>query len=222
MTSEIVLIRTRLIEFESFEGDRSCLVVLGFIDDLAVFIFQLEGELTVLEVFACQAFYRTDGGRRTLSFILVVESDLVTFYWSKFIVHLNDSLMFGFQLAVALIDDLCINSIRLIIVGHSSKVVIDFTYRIGVMSRLGVCDLVKCHVTAGIIAACSNDLAILKKFKCEFALLQISACQLLIDLDLVGDADGSLSTLYVLVNVNFDLLLDRMSLSVGRFRHLSE
>lgn len=46
-----VLIRTCLIEFESFEGDRSCLVVLGFIDDLAVFIFQLEGELTVLEVF---------------------------------------------------------------------------------------------------------------------------------------------------------------------------
>ena len=101
--------------------------------------------------------------------------------------------MFGFQLAVALIDDLCINSIRLIIVGHSSKVVIDFTYRIGVMSRLGVCDLVKCHVTAGIIAACSNDLAILKKFKCEFALLQISACQLLIDLDLIGYAGWQFS-----------------------------
>lgn len=67
-----VLIRTCLIEFESFEGDRSCLVVLGFVDDLAGFIFQLEGELTVLEVFACQAFYRTDGGRRTLSFILVI------------------------------------------------------------------------------------------------------------------------------------------------------
>ena len=55
------------------------------------------------------------------------------------------------------------------------------------MSRLGVCDLVKCHVSAGIIA-CRNDVAIFKKFKCEFALLQISACQLLIDLDLVGYA----------------------------------